>query len=136
MISQYTGGYSNPSSDIQNIIANKVSLLDSYILMQTGDNQYKAIVFNNASNKGVEYSFSRGSGTGYNNVYYVSEQPVTEMEYTVNNEFYVYSNVGVGKSLSLPIYQAVSSWAMVILCCLAMFAVIFKGALFKCLKRR
>ncbi len=136
MITQYTDGYSNPSSDIQNIVANKVSLLDSYILMQTGQYEYKAIVFNNCTGKGTEYTFSRANNSSYNTYYTVSEETVDTFEYTVSNEYYVYSNSGVGKSLSLPVVESATSFATVMLCCVVMFAVVFKGALFKCLKNR
>lgn len=135
MITQYTDSYSNPPSDIQNLVANKVSLLDSYILFQTGQYEYKAIVYNNASKKGVEYTFTRGS-SNYNNYYSVSSSEVDTFEYSVRNEYYVYSNDGVGKSLDLPVMEGVTAHAVVILCCIAMFMVVFKGALFKCLKKR
>ena len=46
MIRQYTDSYSSASSDIQNLIANKVALLDQYILMQTGQNEYTALIYN------------------------------------------------------------------------------------------
>lgn len=135
MITQYTESYSNPPADVQNIVANKVSLLDSYILFQTDQYEYKAIVYNNASKQGKEYTFTRGS-SNYNNYYTVRSTDVDEFEYTVRNEYYVYSNDGVGKSLSLPVVEGVTAHATVIICCLVMFAVVFKGALFKCLKRR
>lgn len=135
MITQYTGGYSNPPSDVQNIVANKVSLLDSYILFQTGENEYKAIVYNNASKKGKQYTFSRGNSS-YNSYYTVSSSDVDTFEYTVSNEYYVYSNDGVGKSLSLPVMEGVTAHAVVIMCCLVMFAVVFKGVLFKCLRKQ
>lgn len=135
MITQYTGGYSNPPADVQNLVANKVQLLDSYILFQTGENEYKAIVFNNATKKGEEYTFSR-PGSGYNNYYTVRSSEVDTFEYTVSNEYYVYSNDGVGKSLDLPVMEGVTAHAMMIVACVLMFAIAFKGVLFKCLRKR
>lgn len=134
MITQYADSYSNPPSDLQNIVANKVSLLDSYILFQTGQYEYTALVFNNASKMGKEYIFTRGT-SNYNSYYSVSTEDIDTFEYTVTNEYYVYSNDGVGKSLDLPVYDGVIAHALVILCCFAMFAVVFKGALFKCLRK-
>lgn len=136
MISQYTESYSSPSADIQNLIANKVSLLDSYILMQTGQNEYSAIVYNNASKQGKQYTIRRNTATGYNNQYTVSENDVSSFEYTVQNEYYVYSNAGLGKSLDLPVMEGVTAYALVVICCISLFAIVFKGVLFKCLNRR
>ena len=134
-ISQYTDSYGSISADVQNLISNKISLLDQYILMQTGQNEYTALVKNVASKDVKEYVISRASNSGYSNYYTITEKSGT-FEYSVNNEYYVYSNVGYGKSLDLPVYDGVISYSLCIICCIAMFAVVFKGALFKCLKRR
>ena len=71
MITQYSESYSSPSSEIQNIVANSVSLLDKYVLFQTGDNEYTALVKNLASKDIEQIRIYRGTGTGYNNRYYV-----------------------------------------------------------------
>ncbi|MBQ8740739.1 MAG: hypothetical protein IJY79_04225 [Clostridia bacterium] len=133
MITQYTDSYSSPSSDIQNLVANKIALLDQYILMQTGQYEYTALVYNSNTKECVEYTISRSSTSSYSNYYTVSESE-SDFEYTVSNEYYVYSNVGYGKSLDLPVYDGVISHCLMIMCCLAMFAVVFKGALFPCIK--
>ncbi len=135
MISQYTNGYSNPSSDIQNIVANKVSLLDSYILMQTDANEYTALIYDPATKKTEEYIFTRDSST-YNSYYSVSSKVVEDFEYYVNNEYYVYSNVGYGKSLDLPVNNGVIAHSLAVIVCLCMLGVMFKGVLFKCLNSR
>lgn len=134
MITQYTDSFGSISSDIQNIVANKVSLLDQYVLMQTGQYSYTALVYNPCNKECKQYVISR---TGYSsgNYYTVSESDST-FDYSISNEYYVYSNIGYGKSLDLPVYPGVISHSLVILCCLALFAVVFKGALFKCLKRK
>lgn len=44
MIRQYTNSYSVPSSDVQAVVNARVSLLDRYIIMQTGDYQYTALI--------------------------------------------------------------------------------------------
>lgn len=134
-ITQFSTGYGSISSDIQNLISNKISLLDEYILMQTGEYEYSALVKNVASKEVKQYTIRRSS-SGYNNYYTLSVNDVDDFKYTVSNEFYVYSNIGYGKSLNLSVYDGVIAFSLCILCCLSMFAVIFKGALFKCLKRR
>lgn len=133
MITQYTDSYSSPSSDIQNLIANKIALLDQYILMQTDQYEYTALVYRAGSKECKKYLIRRSSTSGYTNYYTVSESEA-DFEYTVSNEYYVYSNVGYGKSLDLPVYDGVISYCLMIICCTLMFAIVFKGALFPCIK--
>lgn len=135
MISQYTDSYSAPSSDIQNLIANKVSLLDQYILMQTGQYEYTALIYNPNTKKCTEYTITRSSLATYSTYYTVFEAS-SDFEYTVSNEYYVYSNVGYGRSLDLPVYDGVQSHAIIIICLVLLFAIMFKGVLFPCLRRK
>lgn len=134
-ITQYTSSYSDPSTAIQNLIANKISLLDQYILMQTGQYEYTALVYNPNTKECVQYTISRESDSGYSNYYDITEKSA-DFEYTVFNEYYVFSNVGYGKALDLPVYDGVISYSLIIICLMLLFAVVFKGALFKIFKRR
>lgn len=134
MITQYTDSYSSISSDIQNLIANKISLLDQYVLMQTGQYEYTALVYNPNTKETVEYTITRSSSGSYSNYYTLSESESSEFSFNVTNEYYIFSNVGYGKSLDLPVYEGVQSHCLMILCCFLMFAVVFKGALFPCIK--
>lgn len=131
MITQYTDSYSSIPSQVVSIVNNKCSLLDKFIIMQTGDRQYTALVYNVCSKKGKQYVFSRSSN--YNN-YTVSESDISNFDYTVTNEYYVYSNDGIGQSVDLMVYHGATTHAVVIVSLFLMFAVIFKGALFKCLR--
>ena len=133
MITQYTDTYSSASSEIQNLVANKIALLDQYILMQTGQYEYTALVYNPNTKECTEYTISRSSSGSYNTQYSVSEA-AADFAYTVSNEYYVFSNIGYGKSLDLPVYDGVISHCLMIICCMLMFAVVFKGALFPCIK--
>ena len=133
MITQYTT-YGSITSDIQNLVANSVSLLDSYILMQTGEYEYTALIKNNASKEVEEITITRSSSS-YSSGYSVSRASVDEFEYSVSNEYYVYSNCGIGKSINIPSYEGALTYSMVGLTVLIFFMVVFKGALFKCLKR-
>lgn len=135
MVTQYTDSYSAPSSDIQNLIANKVSLLDQYILMQTGQYEYTALIYNPNNKECTEYTISRSSSASYSNYYKVTEAEA-DFEYTVSNKYYVFSNVGYGRSLDLPVYEGVQSHAMIIICLVLLFAIMFKGVLFPCLRRK
>lgn len=136
MIVQHNESNSSPSADIQSIVANSVSLLDQYVLFQTGDNEYTALIKNLASKKVEKITISRASGTGYNNRYYVEREQVNDFSWNVNNEYYTFSNCGFGKSLDVPSYEGALTYSVVALTVLVFFGVVFKGALFKCLRQR
>ena len=133
MIKQYTDSYSSIPSQVVSIVNNKCSLLDKFIIMQTGERQYTALIYNVCSKKGKQLVFSRSSN--YNN-YTVSESDISSFDYTVTNEYYLYSNDGIGQSVDLMVYHGATAHAVVIVSLFVMFAVIFKGALFKCLRRK
>lgn len=135
MITQYTTSYSTISSDIQNITASKVSSLDKYVLMQTGEYEYSALVYNPLSKVCTQYVFRRTSGT-YSSPWTMSTIENVEFQYNITNEYYVCSNEGYGKMLDLPCYEPVSSFSLSILTCTLILAIAFKGVLFKCLKRK
>lgn len=133
MITQYTD-YGSISSDIQNLVANNVSLLDNYILMQTGQYEYTALIKNLASKDVEQIKVSRNS-SNYSSLYSVTRQNGVDFDFDVSNEYYVYSNVGIGKSLDIPSYEGARTYGLTALTVLVFFAVVFKGALFKCLKK-
>lgn len=133
MITQYSE-YGSISADIQNLVSNNVSLLDHYILMQTGQYEYKALIKNLASKEVEQITVSRNS-ENYNTRYSVERTQVQNFDYDVSNEYYVYSNVGVGKSLDIPAYEGIRTYGVTALTVLIFFMLIFKGALFKCLRK-
>lgn len=135
MINQYTNSYSSASSDIQNIVANSVSILDKYILMQTGEYEYTALIKNMASKDVEQITVSRSNSAGYNNQYTVKRQFGVDFDFSVFNEYYVYSNVGYGKSLDIPAYEGIRTYGLTSITVLLFFMVVFKGALFKCLRK-
>lgn len=136
MITQYTDNYSSASSDIQNLVANDISLLEEYVLIQTGQYEWTALINTKGLEKCRKIVISRGT-SNYNTNYSVSRGDYTgEFGAVVTNEYYAYSNVGIGKSLDLPIHDIVTSYSLITMCCMLLFAVVFKGALFKCLKRK
>lgn len=135
MITQYSE-YGSISSDIQNLVANNVSVLDQYILMQTGEYEYTALIKNMASKDVEQIVVSRVSTNNYNTRYAVTRQNGSNFDFEVSNEYYVYSNVGYGKSLDIPAYEGVRTYGITALTVLVFFMVVFKGALFKCLDKR
>lgn len=136
MIKQFTDSYSSIPSQVVSIVNNKCSLLDKFIIMQTGDREYSALVYNVCSKKGKQYVFSRPNNSYNNNYYIVTESDISSFDYSVTNEYYVYSNDGIGQTVDLMVYHGATAHAVVIVSLFAMFAVIFKGALFKCLRLR
>lgn len=129
-MTQYTEYGAIPQA-VRDVVANKISLLDSYILMQTGEYEYTALV----NKPGIEcrqYVFRRGS----NYSQYSVTESVGTWDYTVTNEYYCYSNVGFGAALDLPVVGLSIAHASVIMACVLMLAIVFKGVLFRCLKKR
>lgn len=135
MITQYTNsiGYSSTDSTVQSTVANKISLLDQYILMQTGEYEYTALVRNPFTKKTTQYKFTRNGN--YNSAYSLDVTKGVEWDYSVSNEIYVFSNMGQGRALELPVYDGVISYSLIIICCAMLFAIVYKGVLFKCLDR-
>lgn len=129
-MTQYTD-YGTIPQAVRDLVANKISLLDSYILMQTGEYEYTALV-NKPALGCRQYTIRRANNYG--------QYTVTETEgrwnYTVINEYYCYSNVGYGPALSLPVTDLSIAHASVIMACALMLAIVFKGVLFPCLKGR
>lgn len=136
MITQYSTSYTSPSADIQGIVANSISLLDKYVLFQTGENEYTALIKNIASKDIEQIRIYRMSNTGYTNRYQVERKEVSDFRWDVSNEFYTYSNLGFGKSLDIPSYDGALTYGVTALTTLVFFMVVFKGALFKWLKRK
>lgn len=135
MITQYTNsnGYSSTDSTVQATVANKISLLDQYILMQTGEYEYIALVRNPFTKKTTQYKFTRSSN--YSSGYSLATSSGVEWDFKVTNEVYVFSNMGRGRALDLPVYDGVISHSLIIICCALLFAIVYKGVLFKCLDR-
>ncbi len=135
MITQYTNsnGYSSTDSTVQAVIANKISLLDEYVLMQTGEFEYTALIRNPFTKNTTQYKFTRSGN--YSSAYSLNVTKGVSWDYTITNEVYVYSNMGQGRALELPVYHGVISYSLIIICCSLLFAIVYKGVLFKCLDR-
>lgn len=133
-MTQYTD-YGTIPQAVRDLIANKISLLDSYILMQTGEYEYTALI-NKPALGCRQYVVSRTSQFGYGQYAYTVSESQGVWDYTVTNEYYCYSNVGYGPALSLPVADLSVAHASVIMACALMLAIVFKGVLFPCLRKR
>lgn len=135
MINQFSS-YSDPPSAFREIVANSVSVLDKYIIMQTGDYQYTALIQDVVTGEVEKIVCSRNTSGSYSGYYNIVRSSDASFEYDISNEYYVYSNVGVGRSLDIPSYEGVRTYSITSLVCLVFFAVIFKGVLFRCLRKK
>lgn len=122
-MNQYTnnGSYSSVPTAASSILSNKIGPLDSFIMFQTAENEYTALV---APFCGDQYKlkvYRTGNRSSYWNVETV-EAP--EETYSFTNEYYTLSNIGVGQRLSVDY----SSLIVVVLCVAFTFS-FFKGFL-------
>ena len=124
--------YSSVPQMVRDIVANRCTLLDEYIVFQTGDYTYGALIHNLVTGDVTELTFSRYSNYG---TYTVSESEGT-WEFKVNNEYYCYSNCGIGAALDLPVYKGVAAFSLCTIVVILMFLVVFKGWLFPYFRRK
>ena len=128
MISQYTGSYSVPSSDIQALVNARVAPLDRYIIMRTGEYEYTALIQKGVTNEVTQLVFTRRDG-GSSHPWTVSEE-VGEFDYTVSCPYYVVSNVGLGRQLDLLCWRGITAWSLAIIASVLCLWILFKGVLF------
>lgn len=129
---QYSSG--EVSSAVVSLIQNKLGVMDDYILMCTGDYQYECLIRNRVTKKIRHITVYRsGSGSSYR--YVVAEEESEDFAYTVTAEYYVYSNLGIGRGFSPLVYDGIKTYSLAGICCALFLAIIFKGALYPCLRR-
>lgn len=117
---------------VRELVANKIALLDLYVLCQTGDREYTALIYNPNTKECREIKVVQEEES---NVYTMEESAGT-WDYTILNECYAYSNVGQGAALDLPVMAGVTAHANIIVCVALLFAIVYKGVLFPCLNRK
>lgn len=129
MITQYTTSYSVPSSDIQALVNAQVAPLDRYIIMQTGDYQYTALIQKGVTNEVRQLVISRSTGN-YSSPWTVTES-AGEFEYKVTCPYYVVSNVGLGRQLDLLCWRGVTAWSLAIIASVLCLWTVFRRLLFR-----
>lgn len=132
MIIQYSnnGIYSLPSSTVTNYFKNYIMPTDSYIIMQTGQYTWSCVVDRVVGNDYI-IRVTRPSGSGS---YTVTNTVTTDTTYTVANDFYVYSNLGIGNKLDID-YSSFICGFLAVLCGVLAFKSIFGGCLLRRRKR-
>lgn len=133
-LTQYTE-YSTIPQTVRDIVANRCTLLDEYILFQTGDYEYSALIHNLVTDDTTLLVFSRYSSGNYSNYYRVTESEGS-WDYSYSNEYYCYSNVGVGTALSLPVYDGLQAHSCAVITVVLLFLIVFKSSLFPFIKRK
>lgn len=132
MIIQYSnnGIYSLPSSTVTNYFKNYIMPTDSYIIMQTGQYTWSCVVDRVVGNDYI-IRVTRPSGSGS---YTVTNTVTTDTTYSVSNDFYVYSNLGIGNKLDID-YSSFICGFLAVLCGVLAFKSIFWGCLLRRRKR-
>ena len=130
-MTQYSEYNSVPQA-IRDVVANKCHLLDQYILFQTGQYEYTALVRNPVTKEVKQYRFTRTN----NYSQYTVTESVGNWDYSITNEYYCYSNIGYGAALDLPVITGAIAHSSVAITCALMLAVVFKGVLFPCLRKK
>lgn len=134
MITQYqnsNGGYSLPGSPYINYFKNYIMPTDNYLIMQDGQYSYVCLVDRVV---GDDYLIRITRSDSYSSVY-TSEKVVTEdLSYTVYNDYYVYSNLGIGSKLDID-YSPFICGFLAVLCGVLAFNAIFGGVLLRRKKR-
>lgn len=132
MITQVNDSYSSITADVQAIVANRCSVLDKYVLMQTGEREYSALIYDPVSKECKRLTIER---TNNYSVWSVAEHTENDFSYVVNNEYYTYSNQGFGRALTLPCWEGMQTFSITFLCVVVSFAILFKGVLFRWLRK-
>lgn len=131
-ISQYDN--STVPTAALNLFYSKLGILDEYIIMATGDYQFTCLARDIVTGECTSYVVNRYSGTNFN-TYYDLTTTTSDWSYSISNEYYVYSNIGVGTMQVLPVHTMLMSWALTGIVCICALAIVFKGALYPCLRR-
>lgn len=130
-MNQYTD-FSTIPQQVRDVVANKVKLLDEYILIQTGQYEYTALIHDLVTDDVIQLCFTRSS----NYSTYTVDQSAGIWDFTVSNEYYCYSNVGLGAALDLPVYDGIQAHCSAVLVVALMFLIVFRSALFPFRKKK
>ena len=134
MVTQSTT-YSLPPADVKALIASKISIFDKYIILNTDVNEYTALIYNPPTQKTTKYVVSR-LGLNYSNTWNIIRIDDVEFDYNYSNEYYIVSNDGIGQMMDLPVYEPLNAICSGVLLAICFFAIVFKGVLFKCLRKK
>lgn len=124
------GSYSTPSTQIVNIALNDtLPIGKDYLVMQTGQYTYVAIIGDYTGGTFVDVDIVTISRPASNGVYTVSRTTADSVTYTVSNDYYVYSSIGLGQFVSYPRTDYYMCLAVVITCVFTVLATVMRNLL-------
>lgn len=122
--------YSEIPDRILEIVASRCRVLDEYIVFQSGEAEYVAMIRDMVTGDVTQLLFRRSASGVYSMI-----ESAGVWEWNITNEFYCYSNVGLGSVLDLPVYDGVQAHFAVVFTVVLMFLVVFRSSLFPFGKR-
>lgn len=103
-------------SDVLTLFGSKVGLLDKYLIYATNQYEYEMLLRKPWGDYELHTVARINTGTGYNQYrydYYMQE--TNDISYAIKEEYYVYSNIGQGRQIDLPIHNYIIPITVVIL---------------------
>ena len=134
MLTQYqnsNGGYSLPGNTYVNYFKNYIMPTDNYLIMQDGQYSYVCLVDRVV---GDDYLIRISRSDSYSYLYTTEKIVTDDLTYTVYNDLYVYSNLGIGTKLDID-YSPFICGFLAVLCGVLAFKAIFGGVLLRRRKR-
>ena len=124
--------YSPIPQEVKEVTDNKIKLLDEYILFQSGEFEYTALIHDLITDETRQLTFSRAP----EELIYAVHETDGLWTFTVSNEVYCYSNVGLGAALDLPVIDGIQGYYSVLVSVVLIFLVVFKSTLFPFHKKK
>lgn len=134
MITQYrnsNGGYILPGNTYVNYFKNYIMPTDNYLIMQDGQYSYVCLVDRVV---GDDYLIRISRSDSSTSLYTTEKMVTDDLTYTVYNDLYVYSNLGIGTKLDID-YSPFICGFLAVLCGVLSFKAIFGGVLLRRRKR-
>lgn len=127
MITQYEEPGTIPAQVLETFKA-KIGLFDQYVAFRTAEYEYTLIV-KHINGEIKCYRASRQTTSGWSNYYTMVELEGQDFRTTISNELYVYSNIGKGQMLPLPVYEGVGAIALATFWAALIITIVFRGCL-------
>ena len=126
-MTQMSDARSSIATAYLNLFYSKLRPLDEYIICQTDDTEYTMLVRSAVDHDDVmEYVIYREGNT----MPYLLDFYPGEWEYSISNEVYVYSNIGIGTISVLPCHEIMIAWSVIGALCVGALWLLFRGGLF------
>lgn len=97
--------YTTVPADVQTLFASQVGLIDRYIIYAVEQYKYEMLLRKPWGDYELHTVERIQYGTGYNYQYVYNFEETTDTSYAVRNEYYVYSNIGYGRQIELPVHN-------------------------------